>query len=274
MSNYEKSYETDGSNESVDNTGDYELFNIKIDENKANKNHDQYIPFWSENPNILFNKNYIFDFFPTEDMTLSEKLNAISRTVLFITIITFFLTKNIRILIIGFMTLIAIFLYEYYYKKKEKTEEGFDYLERYQDPTSQVLQNKGIEKDTDVFQLPNSTNPFSNVLITDYDYNPFKKPAGPSYNENINRDILSEAKKLVNEANPEQPNISDKLFKGLGDELEFEQSLRQFNSNPSTTIPNDQQAFSEFCYGSMVSCKEGNLFACARNLSRYTIGQE
>jgi hypothetical protein len=50
----------------------------------------------------------------------------------------------------------------------------------------------------------------------------------------------------------------------------FEQSLMPFNSNPNTTIPNDQQAFAEFCYGSMISCKEGNQFACARNLSRHT----
>ena len=51
--------------------------------------------------------------------------------------------------------------------------------------------------------------------------------------------------------------------------MHFEQSLRQFTSNPGSTIPNDQGAFADFCYGSMVSCKEGNQFACARNLSRH-----
>ena len=58
--------------------------------------------------------------------------------------------------------------------------------------------------------------------------------------------------------------------KDLGEQFVFEQSLRPFHSNPSTTIPNDQQGFAEFCYGSMVSCKEGNMFACARNLARHT----
>jgi hypothetical protein len=100
--------------------------------------------------------------------------------------------------------------------------------------------------------------------------NPEKKPAMPAFNSNVNAQILTEAKQLVAEANPGQPDISDKLFKGLGEQLAFEQSLRNFNSNPSTTIPNDQGAFADFCYGSMVSCKEGNEFACARNLSRYT----
>ena len=36
----------------------------------------------------------------------------------------------------------------------------------------------------------------------------------------------------MNDVNPDQPNMSDKLFKDLGDQLGFEQSLRQFNSNP------------------------------------------
>ena len=27
------------------------------------------VPFWFENPNILFQKDYMFEFFPVEDMT-------------------------------------------------------------------------------------------------------------------------------------------------------------------------------------------------------------
>jgi hypothetical protein len=119
------------------------------------------------------------------------------------------------------------------------------------------------------FDSTTSSNPFSNVLNSDYDLNPHKKPAPPSYNSIVNNNILDQAKQLVIESNPDQPDIADKLFKDLGDQYTFEQSLRPFHSNPSTTIPNDQQAFSEFCYGSMISCKENNMFACARNLARH-----
>ena len=56
------------------------------------------------------------------------------------------------------------------------------------------------------------------------------------------------------------------------DQYVFEQSLRPFHSTASTTIPNDQQSFSEFCYGGMVSCKEGNAFACAKtNAGNYNL---
>jgi 1-deoxy-D-xylulose-5-phosphate reductoisomerase len=56
-------------------------------------------------------------------------------------------------------------------------------------------------------------------------------------------------------------------------QLTFEQSMRQFYSNPATLTPDDQQAFAEFCYGSMISCAEGNKFACARNAAamRHTL---
>lgn len=132
-----------------------------------------------------------------------------------------------------------------------------------------VLKQANISRDPNVFDKPNSNNPFSNVLIPDYEYNPGKKPAPPAFNENTNDQILEQAKKLVSELNPGQPDIAEKLFRDLGEQYVFEQSMRQFSSNPSTTIPNDQTGFAEFCYGSMVSAKEGNLFAAARNLPRY-----
>ena len=137
-------------------------------------------------------------------------------------------------------------------------------------PVTAALNKTGSNIDpSQVFEPPSAQNPFSNVLMSDYDYNPNRKPAAPSFNENINHDILGQAKQLVKNANPDQPDIADKLFKDLGDQLYFEQSLRPFNSNPSTTIPNDQGAFADFCFGGFISAKEGNSFALARNLARH-----
>ena len=47
------------------------------------------IPFWGENPNVIFHNPHMFEFFPVEGMTYSQKLNAITRTILIITIISF-----------------------------------------------------------------------------------------------------------------------------------------------------------------------------------------
>ena len=147
---------------------------------------------------------------------------------------------------------------------KETLKEGFA------NPAVDYLESEDVNMSEAIFDEPTPENPFSNVMMTDYDYNPNKKSAPPAFNKNVSEKILEDAKQLVVKSNPDQPDIADKLFKDLGEQYVFEQSLRPFNSNPSTTIPNDQQAFTEFCYGSMVSCKEGNPFACARNLTRHT----
>jgi len=226
--------------------------------------------FWGQNPNVLFDKMY--EFFPIDAMDYNAKLNAISRTVIVLTIISFLFTNKYRILVIGGITLVAIFFLHQHKeresKKKDKKRTTME-VENFDNPGLAVISGKE-DQITDIFDAPDSSNPFSNVLVTDYEYNPNKKPAPPSYNETVGQDILKQAKNVVRELNPDQPDISEKLFKDLGDEFVFEQSLQPFYSNPGTTIPNDQTGFAEFCYGSMISCKEGNLFACARNLDRYT----
>jgi Ca2+/Na+ antiporter len=232
------------------------------------------VPFWAENPNVFFQFPYILEFFPVDCMTYNQKLNAISRTILILTLLSFLFTRRVRILIIGIIVLVSIYLLHFYRtKEQEKINElrhknSVSATEGFENPGLEVLKQYPSSRQT--FDTPSTSNPFSNVLMPDYEYNPNKKPAPPSFNTNINDTILKQAKEMVIQSNPGQPDIADKLFKDLGEQFVFEQSLQPFYSNASTTIPNDQAGFADFCYGSMVSCKEGNLFACARNLDRHT----
>jgi hypothetical protein len=210
------------------------------------------IPFWSNDPNILFQQKFITEFFPMDFMSFEQKLNAVSRTVIILGVLSFFYSQKVQILGITVLSLFLIFLMYYFHKQKEGKHV------RFQD-------EEGFTNNNDVFDIPTSINPLDNVLLPDYEYNPGKKPAPPSYTQSSGDAILANAKHLVQEANPDQPDIVNKLFNSLGEELQFEQSMGRFYSNPSTAIPNDQSAFADFCYGSMVSCKEGNMFACARN---------
>jgi hypothetical protein len=229
--------------------------------------------FWSENPNILFDQKYILEFFPVEGMTYNQKLNSITRVVILLTIIGFTITRSMRLLLISLLTISAIYFMHYYHnqEKEKKKDRKVRFEEGFEGPAKAYYTDNNLQIPDNVFATPDDENPFSNVLVTDYDYNPNKKPAPPAFNSSVNDNILKQAKQLVMNANPDQPDIADKLFKDLGEQYVFEQSLRPFHSNPSTTIPNDQGAFAEFCYGGMVSCKEGNKFACARNLSRHTL---
>jgi len=233
------------------------------------------IPFWSDNPNVLFQNQYITEFFPVNGMSFSQSLNAITRSIILLSIIGVGLTRNFGFFGALIITMVAI--YFYYQTQRPKSEkkgtEGFDNagLAVIADPSiNKIGLVTGFDPSTTIFDENTPSNPFANVLLTDYDINPNKKPAPPAGTEQIYKNILSQAKQTVIELNNEQPDIADKLFKDLGENLEFEQSMRNFSSNPSTTIPNDQAAFAEFCYGGMISCKEGNAFSCARNLERYT----
>lgn len=233
------------------------------------------VRFWSEDPNVLFRS---LEFFPTENMTYSQKMNSITRLIILLAIIGFLFSQNIRLIFVAALILLGIYLVytshirqENEKKQKKVFSENFNGSEVPGKIVKDVYEeiDLNVPKIQKVFDAPTPLNPMSNVLMTDYDYNPHKKPAPPAFNENVSANILSQAKQMVIEANPGQPNIADKLFRNLGDEFIFEQSMRPFVSNPSTTIPNDQQAFADFCYGSMISSKEGNLFSLARNLARH-----
>lgn len=232
-----------------------------------NKKEKTEIMFWGNNPNALLNPSHVLELFPTQDMQYEQKLNAVTRTVIILCFIFYFILRTSRVVIVGVLTIIAIWLLYISQKKKKKVrfndEEGFrtnnlvdDYTAQYKIPD-------------DIFSEATETNPLQNVMLSDYERPSNKKPAPASYTQQSQEDILNNTKNMIDMQHPEEPKITDRLFQSLGDKLEFEQSMRPFYSNPSTTIPNDQGAFADFCYGSMVSCKEGNPFACARNLARH-----
>lgn len=239
---------------------------------ESKRKEEDTIPFWGDDPNILLNIQHITELYPSESMSSTQKLNAITRSVIILTIVGTFFTSPLRLWIIAIMTIAAVWYLHYYQttsKKKVRFDEGFEAgASPSEEDIKDVVRTKDLPQD--LFSTPKANNPFGNTLMTDYDNADKKQPAPPSYNKRINDQIIAQTKQSILENNPEQPYITNKLFSGLDDDLAFEQSMRPFYSMPNTTIPNDQNAFAEFCYGSMVSCKEGNAFACARNMSRHT----
>ena len=240
------------------------------------------IVFWTENPNILFYPDQMYELFPVASMNYNQKLNSITRLVILLTIVGFLFVRNMRILWIGAVCLLAIFLLQYTQNKtrfRVRELEGFDggLEDLGVDAPAQAVINAFATDDPSkigkrvFFDTPKANNPYNNVLITDIVDNPNKLPALPAYYPETEKEILDKTKEAIQKMNPTFPNMAEKLFASLDDHFEFEQSARQFYSNPSTTIPNDQGAFAEFCYGEMISCKEGNMFACARDAPRHNL---
>ena len=74
----------------------------------------QKIPFWSEDPNVLFKQKHIFEFYPVASMSYEQKLNAITRLVVLLIFLSYLYSGNFRILLIGLVTIFAIFLMHYF----------------------------------------------------------------------------------------------------------------------------------------------------------------
>ena len=110
---------------------------------------------------------------------------------------------------------------------------------------------------------PKNDNPIMNVMLPEYQDNPNRLKAAPSYNKAVVEEINDSTKKFVRN-NFNDQNIDNKLFNNLGDNLQFEQSMRQFYTTANTIIPNNQKEFAQFCYGNKASCKDGDTEMCLK----------
>lgn len=217
-------------------------------------------PFWLNNPTILFKQDSITQLWPTQRMTSDEKLNAITRLVLLLTLLGYLITRKYKILITGVITLAAILIL---YKVQSKTSVKITQKEAFMNMNdNQNPELYNVIKDN--YTQPTTQNPVMNVLLTQIADDPERESAAPAYNPIVEQEINEKTQKFVAN-NFNDPSIDERLFKDLGDNYEFDQSMRQWYATPNTRVMNDQKAFSEFCYGDMISCKEGDGFACTRS---------
>lgn len=194
--------------------------------------------FWTEDYKILFYKEKITEFFPTIQMTLIEKLNAIFRMSIYLSVLLYLLTGNYLYLYI--MISVGLFTCFIYYTQKDNVELYFNSNEKQEQPV--------VTEDV----TPNVENPFMNInLITD---NKEKEPAPSSWNnEKIQEDI--------------EDKFGYNLYRDVGDLYGKSNSQRQYYTMPSTTIPNNQTSFAKWCYSTGPTCKESSIY-CAPEMDQ------
>jgi hypothetical protein len=225
--------------------------------------------FWLNNPMVLFNKDTLLDLWPSSNMSFKEKLNAVSRLVVLLSLVGFVLTMSIKILIAGAVTL-GVLVFLYYIKRDEAEREGFLDAFNYVDPANprnllnrkmmpveiETVQTSVNPLNSENFYKLTNKNPLGNVLLPEIGDTPERKPAPPTFNNNVDKLVNVKTEQMAQDLHPTIQNLDKRLFQDLGDKFEFENSMIHFNTMPSTTIPNAQGAFAEFCYGNMESCKD------------------
>lgn len=99
------------------------------------------------------------------------------------------------------------------------------------------------------YAMPAARNPFMNILLDEYKYNPTRAAAAP-VNDPLVRTTLDDFFRVQWYSDPT-------------DVFGRNQNQRQFVSQPVTSIPNDQKSFQEWLYKIPgKTCKEGGRTAC------------
>lgn len=194
--------------------------------------------FWTNSPTVLIDLSNVSALWET-NQPRAARFNGLSQLVILLTILTIMYCQSIGPMIMGMISLVIIIAV---YRFRKPSVEG-NLVMRYQERT-----------------LPTEANPLMNVMPQDFKKCPNRPPAALSYKPQV--------KKLIDEnvQNSLGAKVIDpRLFKELGgggaareEDLFFDQSMHQFYPTPSTQIPNSQTAFAEWCYGDMISAKEGN----------------
>jgi hypothetical protein len=217
------------------------------------------IQFWSNDPTILFNKEYIFELWPMTSMCYEQKLNSISRLIILLTILGYILTMSKRVIVVGILTLLVI--YVLFTMRKEKiTKNMLENFDIQGNEVTGMFDNKPksfinpVTLDavlTTEFKEGNKKNPFSNVLLPQINDEPNRKAAPPSFNVDVDEDITKNVKRAVQMMNPGIKNTNYQLFGDLWQKFQLDQSNRVFYSTPNTRVANDQGAYAQYLYNDL-----------------------
>ena len=172
--------------------------------------------WYTDISNFINYENYIL-FFPTDYMTMDEKINSVMRFLLYFSLILYFFNQNTRVLYI----LVLCGLLSYVVSEM-KLDNMASTKEKYVDETNNKSKSSRHRRCT----KPSKLNPFMNVLMTDYKDNAERPRACDVENQKIKKSMKSK--------------FEQDIYKNVDDVFDGNYSYRQFYTTPSTTIPNEK----------------------------------
>ena len=231
-----------------------------------NKNN---VPFWGNNPQVILNNEYIVEIYPTPKMSYEQKINAITRFVILLSILGFIFTMSVKFIFIGIITVFIIFIIgnRHISMTRHTEQANVEAFDSGPGSTSGSGSGSGLSSirllnpETlqpflkSEFEITNSKNPLGNVLLTQIYDTPERKSAPPSFNNETYEDITNATKKMIQMLNPGIKNTNKQLFGDLGEKFGLDQSMRSFYSTANTKVCSDQGSFGQYLYGFMPSSK-------------------
>ena len=210
--------------------------------------------FWGDHPKVLFQKDLLSQFFPRNYMSRNQKLNAISRLLIYISIVLTFYRGNSTYIFLGIFGLLCIWMcHSFSSKARVSPKEGM--------MSSSHAPVRKIPKPPTKYISPTRCNPFMNPL-----------PSG-QHSKEIKESKLKEPSSDYDKVQSDIENkFNQGLFKEVSDVFGRESSQRQFYTLPNTTNVSDQDNFAKWLYSTPPTCKEGNGEACVQHNHQHLQG--
>ena len=115
--------------------------------------------FWFNDPTVLMNKKYMTNLWPRKGETFEQKLNAMSRLVILLTILGYLFTTSTKLLITGAITLVVlVILYKTQKGKRTSQELKTALKEGFTNPDLYAMTKSH-------FTQPTTQNPLMNVQL-------------------------------------------------------------------------------------------------------------
>jgi|UniRef100_A0A6C0ELJ4 Family of unknown function (DUF5762) len=164
--------------------------------------------FWFSDPTILFRPDTWYAFVPTAGMTVDESLNAVVRFTVYLSILLFFCSMQVRYFVyVPVVMAITVALHQLYPNAKKITEP-------FRMGTA-VSSYSGDET-----SKPTQENPFMNPTLVDINENPNRKPASDPTDVNVRDQINKQFAQTSN------------LYMDTTDVFQMVQSQRNFYTVP------------------------------------------
>jgi hypothetical protein len=184
---------------------------------------------------FIFNQEGWLKFIPDKNYTFIENLNSALRFSIILAILVSFIKRDYKALY--FVAVTAFGTYLLYTNNAKQEVSKIELFEK-------LNITNGHDKKSMCYK-PSKDNPFMNVTMGDMNDFPNRPPAC-----DITRATTKEKIKDL---------FDHGLYRDIDDIYHKKASDRQFYTTPSTTIPNDQVSFAQWCFKTGKTLKEANM---------------
>lgn len=196
---------------------------------------------WFQDPSGLFRDDRLAHFLPMRDTTIAVQLNALLRMSVYLSVILLLFRRYTLALYLPMG--VAVLTYAMYVTNSSKQHD---------EELLRASLQEGMTREGDLCTVPTHSNPFMNVMMSDYETNP-TRPAACDLTSHTTSDTA-------------ESRFEDNLYRDVDDVFQRRSSSHSFYTMPNTQIPNDQGGFAQWCFGTGPTCKEGNGSQCFKNL--------